>query len=86
MNANPSKLKRLGIRKIKCEMVENPGYPFSMDITWYDRSQGYSEIHIGHIKINLTDQTFDAIREEIKYQINSFLEENNIPHRFDTYT
>jgi hypothetical protein len=31
MNMNQSKYKRLGIRKIKCEMVEDPGYPFSMN-------------------------------------------------------
>jgi hypothetical protein len=86
MNMNPSKFKRLGIRKIKCEMVENPGYRFSMGIVWYDRSQGYSEMHFGHIKINLTDQTFNVITEEIKYQINSFLQDNGTPHRFDTNT
>jgi hypothetical protein len=33
MNMNPSNFKRLGIRKIKCEMVEDPGYPFSIYIT-----------------------------------------------------
>jgi hypothetical protein len=42
MNMNLSKFKRLGIRKIKCEMSENPGYPFSMEFTSYDKSQGYS--------------------------------------------
>jgi hypothetical protein len=38
MNMNPSKYKRLGIRKIKCEMAEDPGIPFALDIMYYDRS------------------------------------------------
>jgi hypothetical protein len=37
---NLIKFKRLGIRKIKCEMVEDPGYPFALDIIYYDRSTG----------------------------------------------
>jgi hypothetical protein len=76
----------LGIRKIKFEMVEDPGYPFSMGIVWYDRSQGYSDMHFGEIKINLTDQTFNVIAEEIKYQINSFLQDCGTPHRFNHNT
>jgi hypothetical protein len=28
MNMNQRKFKRLALRKIKCEMVEDPGYPF----------------------------------------------------------
>jgi hypothetical protein len=51
MNTNPSKFKRLVIRKIKCEMVEDPGNPLSMNIFLYDRSQGYSEMHFGKIEI-----------------------------------
>jgi hypothetical protein len=44
MNMNPSHFKRLGIRKIKCEISENPGYLFYIEIVWYDRSQGVSEM------------------------------------------
>jgi hypothetical protein len=66
MTLNPSKFKRLGIRKIKCEMSENPVYPFSMGIIWYDRSQGYSEMNFGKIEINLTDKKFNEIAEDIK--------------------
>jgi hypothetical protein len=38
LNLNPSKYKRLGIRKIKCMLSDNPGYPFELDITYYDKS------------------------------------------------
>jgi hypothetical protein len=56
-----------------------------MDIRWYDRSQDYSEIHFSNIKINFTDQIFNVIAEEIKYQINSFLQDNVTTHRFNTH-
>jgi hypothetical protein len=41
-------------------------------------------MHFGDIKINLTDQTFNVIAGEIKYQINSFLQDNGTSHRFNT--
>jgi hypothetical protein len=85
MNMNPSKYKRLGIRKIKCVLSDNPGYPFSMEVVWCDRSQGGSHMHMIRIKIGLTDQTFNKIAEEIKNWINSSLEGYGTSHRIDTY-
>jgi hypothetical protein len=37
MNTNSSKFKRLGIRKIKCEIAENPGYPFWIVVNYYNK-------------------------------------------------
>jgi hypothetical protein len=37
MNMNRNKFNRLGIRKIKCEMVEDPGYPFWLHVTYYNQ-------------------------------------------------
>jgi hypothetical protein len=34
MNMNMSGFKRLGIRKIKCELSDNPGYPFYIEMVW----------------------------------------------------
>jgi hypothetical protein len=56
MNMNPRKFKRLGIRKIKCEMVEDPGYPFALDIVYYDRSTGGSNMYFLNIRLNLSTQ------------------------------
>jgi hypothetical protein len=36
-------------------------------------------MHFEEIKINLTGQTFNAIAEEIKFQINSFLQDFSPP-------
>jgi hypothetical protein len=46
IHMNPSKCKRLGNRKIKCEMSENPGYPFALDIRYYDRSNGGTNMNL----------------------------------------
>jgi hypothetical protein len=86
MNINMNEFKRLDIRKIKCELSDNPGYRFSMGVIWYHRSRDYSEIHFGKIEIGLTDQTFNEIEEEIKTQINSLLQNWSSSHRFNTHT
>jgi hypothetical protein len=41
-NHNPSKFKTLAIRKIKCEITENSGYPFALEVMYFDRGSGGS--------------------------------------------
>jgi hypothetical protein len=54
MYINPSKFKRLGIRKIKWMISDNPGYQFWLCVTYYNRVNGASYINILKIHINLT--------------------------------
>jgi hypothetical protein len=80
-NMNQSKYKRLAIRKIKCEISDNPSYPFSITIIWGDRSHGYTEICSLNIQIGLTSQTTDEIGEIIIEKLTSFLESKGSAHR-----
>jgi hypothetical protein len=85
MNLNQSKYKRLGLRKIKCEMVEDPGYPFWLCVTYYNRVNGNNYISITDIRINLTTETTYDIGNTIVSHLIDYLESKDKPHRFRTY-
>jgi hypothetical protein len=53
MNMNMSKFKRLGIRKIKCEMVEDPGYPFSIKLLGMIEAKVIRKYTLGVLKLIL---------------------------------
>jgi hypothetical protein len=76
MTINPRKYKRLGFRKIKCIMSENPGYPFWISLIYYNRINGGNYMYFADIKINLTNQTSNDIGNEIIAQLNAFLKSN----------
>jgi hypothetical protein len=84
MNMNPSKFKRLGIRKIKCELSDNTCYPFALDIMYYDRSNGGNDMNFFNIRLNLTSQTSYKIAAEIVSQLNATLESRNKTPRLST--
>jgi hypothetical protein len=65
-------------------MEDNYGYLFSIDRSYYAKSNGYSEMHDRNIIINLASQTSDDIEAEIISQINMFLETCNVGRRFST--
>jgi hypothetical protein len=77
MNINPSKFKRLGIRKIKCEMAENPGYPFALEIMYYDRSNGGTDMNLFRFNLNLTTQKPGEIGNEIAEKLQAYLVSRN---------
>jgi hypothetical protein len=77
MNMNQSKFKRLGIRKIKCEIAENPGYPFALDITYYDRSNGGSDMNLYRFRLNLTTQKPMEIGVETVDKLQAYLASRN---------
>jgi hypothetical protein len=73
INMNPSKFKRLGMRKIKSELSENPGYPFGLDITCYDRSTGGNYMYFLRFRLNLTTQKPMDIAAEIVEKLQAYL-------------
>jgi hypothetical protein len=77
MNMNPSKFTRIGIRKIKCELSENPGYPFALDIAYYDRSNGGSDMNLYCFHLNLTTQKPMEISAEIVEKLQAYLGSRN---------
>jgi hypothetical protein len=42
-------------------MINNPGYRFSIELTYYEKSHGFPEISSLNINNTLTDQTSDDI-------------------------
>jgi hypothetical protein len=74
MNMNQSNFKRLGIRQIKCAMVDVPGYPFWLCVTYYNRVNGENRINITNIRINLTIETTLDIGNKIISHLNDYLE------------
>jgi hypothetical protein len=85
MNMNMSKYKRLAIRKIKCEMVEDPGYLFYLYVTYYNIVNGDNNLYITNIQINHTTETTIDIGNKIVSHLNDYLESKDIPHIFRTY-
>jgi hypothetical protein len=83
MNINQRIYKRLAIRKIKCEISENPGYPFALDIVYYDRSTGGSHMYFLNFRLNLTTQKPIEIAVEIVNQLNAKIESINKTSRVD---
>jgi hypothetical protein len=77
MNMNPRKLKRLGIRNIKCEIVDNPGYPSALEVMYYDRSSGGSNMNLFKFSLSLTTQKPIEIAVEIVGKLQAFLESKN---------
>jgi hypothetical protein len=84
LNLNPSKFQRLAIRKIKCEISENPGYPFAIEIIYYDRSSGDTNMNIFKFSLNLTTQKPIEIGNEIVEKLQAFLESKNKTHIINT--
>jgi hypothetical protein len=84
MNMNMSKYKRLGIRKIKCELVEDPGYPFALDIRFYDMSTGSLRLHLLNFSMNILVQNPIKIGMEIVDKLNEFIESKGKTPRFST--
>jgi hypothetical protein len=80
MNINTSKLKRLGLRKIKYEIAENSGYPFGLEVMYYDRSNGGSNMNLFKFSLNLTTQKPIEIGNEIVEKVQAFLESTNKTH------
>jgi hypothetical protein len=80
MNINMSEYKRLGIRKIKCEIAENPGYPFAIEIMYYDRNSGGSNMNLFKFSLNLTTLKPIEIGNEIVEKLQAFFESKNKTH------
>jgi hypothetical protein len=74
MNINPSKYKRLGIRKIKYTISDNPGYPFWIDVSYYKRVNVASIIGICNFRFNITTETITGIGSKIISKLNEYLE------------
>jgi hypothetical protein len=85
VNMSQSKYKKLGIRNIKCLMVDDSGYPFWLCVTYYNRVNDSNNIYITNIKINLTTETTIEIENKILSHLNDYLESKDKPHRFRTY-
>jgi hypothetical protein len=82
MNINPSKYKRLGIRKINYILVDDPGYPFWLYVTFYNVINGVKNISTTNIHINLTTESISDIAYIIAARLNDFLASKGKPNRF----
>jgi hypothetical protein len=65
-------------------MSENPGYPFAIDIVYYDRSTCGNYMYFLNFHLNLTTQKPIEIAVEIVDKLNTFLESKNKTPLIDT--
>jgi hypothetical protein len=86
MHWNLSKFKRLGKRKIKYVISDNPDCPFLIDVTYYNRVNDASYINIRNIRINLTFETTTDIGSKIISILNQYSESKGKSHGCSSYT
>jgi hypothetical protein len=84
INMNMSEYTSLGIRKIKYEIAENPGYSFALEVMYYDRSNDGTDMNLFKFILNLTTQKPSEIGNEIVGKLQAFFVSKNKTHIVST--